>query len=258
MPPTRHEILETLRSALEPLEHVHAMWLAGSSAMGASDELSDIDMILDVADGRHGDTFAAAEAALESLGRIAIRLEVPEPAWHGHSQRFYRLEGCPEHLMVDLVIMQRSSTAPRFSEREIHGQPVIMFDKLGVVVTTEVDRASHRQAMRARIAAQRTRFHLLRHLAVKEITRGNEVDAMFRYHSFVLMPLIAVLRTRYAPMFHDFAPRYLKRDLPPDVYARLMRLLFVTDVRDLAARMDEAIAWAEHELGTIDIDAIPL
>jgi predicted nucleotidyltransferase len=253
---TREHIIAALRQALEPLDHVNAMWLAGSAATGGLDELSDIDAVLDVADGRHGDAFAAAEAALEALAPIAHRLALPEPTWHGHSQRLYRLEGCPEHLMIDLCVMQRSSQASRFAEAEIHGQPVILFDKLGVVETVALDRAAHREKMRVHLSALRARFHLLRHMAGKEVARGNEIDALFRYQSFVLVPLISVLRTAHAPMYHDFAPRYLKRDLPADVYQRLMRLSYVADIGDLETKLAEALAWAEDELETIDIDVI--
>lgn len=255
---TREQIIWAMRDALEPLEHVNAMWLAGSAATGSLDELSDIDAVLDVADGTHGHAFAVVEAALEALAPIAHRLELPEPTWHGHSQRLYRLGGCPEHLLIDLCVMQRGSAGARFAEREIHGQPVVLFDKLGVVCTVSVDRAVHREKMRAHLSTLRSRFALLGHMPGKEVVRGNELDALWRYHSFVLTPLISVLRARYSPLFHDFAPRYLKSHLPADVYERLMRLSYVADFSDLEARLAEALAWAEDELAAIDIDAIEL
>lgn len=255
-------IVDTLKQALEPLDYVNAMWLAGSQAMGRNDDLSDIDAVLDVADGRPEDAFAAAEAALESLAPIAHRLEIPEPTWHGHSQRIYRLEGCSEHLMIDLVIMQRGSGAPRFDELEIHGRPVIVFDKLGVVRAVPVDRDAHRRAIAKRLPNLRARFHLLRHLADKEIARQNYLDALWRYHGFVLTPLISLLRTRYAPLFHDFVPRYLKLHLPEPVYQRLQSLSFVGDADDLARKIPEAIAWAEDELAWLErdgaLDELPL
>lgn len=253
---TRQQILDAMRAALEPLEHVNAMWLGGSSAMGTGDALSDIDVQLDVADGRKLDAFNAAEAALEALSPIAHRWHVPEPAWHGHSQRIYRLRDCPEYLMVDLAIMQRNSESPRFNEREIHGEPVVIFDKLGVIKAVPLDKAAHRQAMKEYFARERTKLALVRHMPGKEIARGNELDALWRYQRMILLPLIAVLRARHAPPFYDFAPRYLARDLPPDAYARLMRLSFVAHFDDLEARVNEAIAWAEEEYDSLDIDAL--
>lgn len=247
-----------MRSALEPLEHVNAMWLAGSAAMGAQDELSDIDGGFDVADGRQLDVIATIEAVLEALSPIAHRWHLPEPTWHGHSQRAYRLRDCPEHLLVDLIIMQRNSQGPRLNEREVHGEPVVLFDKLGVIKAVPMDKTAHRQAMKRHFASAHAKFPLVSHMPGKEITRGNHLDALWRYQRIILLPLIEVLRARYAPVFYDFAPRYLQRDLPADVYARLMRLSFVADIHDLESKIAEAIAWAEEEHARLDIDALEI
>jgi len=255
---TRDQIITALGAALEPLAHINAMWLGGSRAMGTQDEWSDIDVVLDVADGRHLDAFRAVEEALAALAPIAHRVALPEPIWHGHAQRLYRLQGCPEHLMVDLVIMQRSSDAPRFDEREIHGEPVIIFDKLGVVASRPVDRVAHRAAMTAHVARHREMFVMLRHLAGKELRRGRVLDALMRYHGLLLRLLLTALRARHAPLFYDFAPRYLERDLPPDVYERVMRLAFVASPADLEAKLAEILDWAGREYDALDVDAIEL
>lgn len=255
-------LIDTIRATVEPLDYVNAMWLAGSAAFARDDHLSDIDAVLDVADGRQDDAFAAVEAGLVRLAPIAQDLHIPEPAWHGHSQRLYRLEGCPEHLMIDLVIMQRGSTGPRFNQAAIHGEPVVLFDKLGIVESVPVDADKHRAAIRSRLATVRKRFYLLRHLAGKEVERGNSLDALWRYHNYVLAPLISLLRTRHAPLFHDFAPRYLKLHLPAPVYKRLERLSYVSDFGQLDAKIAEAVAWAEEELAALAeegaIDRLPL
>lgn len=255
-------LIDAMRQAVEPLTYVNAMWLAGSAAFARGDQWSDIDAVLDVADGRHGDAFATVEKALAELAPIEHELHIPEPAWHGHSQRIYRLRGCPEYLMIDLVIMQRGSSGPRFNEAAIHGTPVVLFDKLGIVTTVAVDPEQHRDAIRQRLHVVRKRFFLLRHMPIKEVERGNSLDAIWRYHNFVLSPLISLLRTRHAPLFHDFSPRYLKLHLPAAVYQRLERLSFVADFADLPGKIAEAIAWAEEELAFLGadgaIDGLPL
>jgi predicted nucleotidyltransferase len=251
---TARAIIDTLAAALAPLDVVNAMWLGGSAATGRTDELSDVDIQIDVADGRVADAFAAAEAALAALSPIELCYPIPEPTWHGHSQRFYRLEDSPEHLLVDFCVLQRGSSAPRFLEREIHGEPVVVFDKLGIVHPVPVDRAAHRRAMRKDLSSRKARFLMFHHLPRKEIVRQNHADAVWRYFNFVLSPLIVILRARHAPLFYDFAPRYLRRDLPADVCDRLTRLHFVADVADLAAKTEEAIAWALDELRALEID----
>lgn len=65
----RDEALSAMRAALEPLDHVQAMWEAGAIAFGM------------------------VENTLRTLSPIGLKYRLPEPIWHGHSQAFYRLEG---------------------------------------------------------------------------------------------------------------------------------------------------------------------
>jgi len=253
---TSDRILSGIRDAVERLDHVNAMWLGGSVAMGAADEWSDIDVQLDVADDRVEETWSAVEAALAELSSISASWAVPEPTWHGHAQRVYQLADAPEHLMIDMVIMTRSTTAPRLDEREIHGEPVVIFDKLGVIRSTALDVEAHRDAIRRRMDTLRRHVALLSHFPAKEIERGLEVDAFWRYQMYVIRLLVDALRTRHKPVHYNFGPRYLKRDLPPDVYARLMRLAFVADLDDLARKLPEAVAWLKEETDAIDVDAL--
>src|SRR5512132_2183865 len=48
----RAQVIEVLRGALLPLPYVNAAWLGGSDAFGRSDELSDVDLQVDVDDGQ--------------------------------------------------------------------------------------------------------------------------------------------------------------------------------------------------------------
>ena len=74
----------------------------------------------------------------------------------------------------------------------------------------------------------------------------------------MLLPLIELLRTRYKPVHNSFGTRYLQRDLPPDVYQRLLRLKLVCDADDLADKIAEAIEWARQELAELDTDALEI
>jgi hypothetical protein len=87
----REQVVGVLRAALLPLPYVNAAWLGGSDAFGRSDELSDVDLQVDVDDGRVAATFGAVEAALAAASPILYRMVMPMPTWHGHAQRFYRL-----------------------------------------------------------------------------------------------------------------------------------------------------------------------
>ena len=104
----REQVIELLHGALLPLARVNAAWLGGSDAYGRADELSDVDLQVDVDDGHVAATFGAVEAALAAASPIVARLVMPMPTWHGHAQRFYRLRDTAEFTAVDVVVFQRS------------------------------------------------------------------------------------------------------------------------------------------------------
>ena len=72
----RDDIIQALRSALEPLAFVNAMWEGGAISFGRLDRYSDIDLQIDVKDGSVSRTVAIVEKALEKLSAIEKRYEV--------------------------------------------------------------------------------------------------------------------------------------------------------------------------------------
>jgi predicted nucleotidyltransferase len=129
----REQVIELLHGALLPLARVNAAWLGGSDAYGRADELSDVDLQVDVDDGHVAATFGAVEAALAAASPIVARLVMPMPTWHGHAQRFYRLRDTAEFTAVDVVVFQRSDPRRYYNQTERHGRPLVLFDRAGVV-----------------------------------------------------------------------------------------------------------------------------
>ena len=76
-----------------------AAWEMGAMSWGRFDEWSDIDLIVVVKDEHVEDAFTLVEKVLESLGGIEERFRIPEPAWHGHSQCFYKIKGASPYLL---------------------------------------------------------------------------------------------------------------------------------------------------------------
>ncbi len=240
--PDRADLIAAIRDALEPLDYVHALFEAGSTAFGRADALSDIDLTADVDEGREDEAFAVVETALSRLAPIALRLLIPTPAWHGMAQRFYHLAGTPPHLMVDLTL--RPATRPEiFAERELHGEPLVYFDKRGQVRSIACDPAKVQAEAAARLATLRIQIPLFEHLVTKELARGHPTDALGYYLGLVLRPLVELLRIRHCPARHAFGLRYLDHDLPPAELARLTPLLFIRDADDLAAKHQAAVGW---------------
>jgi predicted nucleotidyltransferase len=230
------------------MEEVRAAWLGGSDAFGTADELSDVDLSLEVEEGAVARVFAAIEEAADARGGIAACWRVPEPAWHGHSQRFYRLEDAPETLLLDVAVMERGRPGMRFLEREQHGEPVVLFDRDGTIASEALDREANAAKMRDRLEQLAARAAIFGSFPDKEARRGRALDALAFWQSMIVAPLVEVLRMRWCPERFTFGMRYLDRDLPREVHARLVELAYVRDLADLRAQAPAARAWLDAEI----------
>jgi hypothetical protein len=193
------------------------------------------------------------------LAPLEYKWIVPEPTWHGHAQRFYRLKGTRHHLFIDVVVMNHSQ-GPRFNEVERHGEPIVLFDKDGVVATAALDHEAHLKEIRGALGAISGKLALGRSLVEKEIARGNALDAIAFYQRFIIDPLVVMLRVKYLPERYDFGLRYAHLDLPEEAAGALETLCFVADSEDLAREFETASSMIEslvNELWTEE-EARPL
>ena len=243
---TRPALIAAVRGALEPRPFVHCLWEGGSTCFSRADPWSDVDLQCEVDDERVADTFAAVEAALARVAETSLCFAVPEPAWHGHSQRFYRFANAEPWLQLDLCVMKRSG-GYKFNEPEIHGAAAVFFDRSGLfgqrVVRT--DRAALEKRLRDRIAALRVRFAMFQILVEKEGWRGNAIDALHFYNGMTLAPLVELLRIKHDPLRHNWGNRYLHRTFPAADSTLLQSLMYVAAPEELPAKRAAAAAWFE-------------
>jgi hypothetical protein len=248
---SREDVLSAMRGALEPLDHVQAMWEAGAIAFDRVDEWSDIDLQVACDDGRVEDVFGTVESTLRRLSPIDLRYRLPEPTWHGHSQAFYRLEGASPFLMLDFVVM-KAGAEDKFLQPEIHGRPHVYFDKSGVVRFKPLDADAFASKLRERVEELRVLFDLFRVLVEKELNRGNVIEAAAFYQSYTLRPLIEALRILHDPTRHNFHTRYVHYDFPESDVKRLTELIFVASGEELAAKRERAEEWFNEVLSAIN------
>ncbi|HTJ41135.1 MAG TPA: nucleotidyltransferase domain-containing protein [Kofleriaceae bacterium] len=252
---TREQILEALRVAVEPL--ALAMWEGGSVARGAADAMSDIDLSIVVEDDAVAAMWGPIEAALSARSPIALAWHAPEPAWHGHAQRIYRLRDASPWLLVDVAIIKRSA-ADKFVDPEQHGVARVIFDRIGASAPRPFDANAFRDKLRAGLARAVTTFEMFESFVEKELARGRLIDAIHFWRGLAVTPLITVLSVKYRPLRFDFSPRYLDRDFPADVVRELIELHYVRDADDLRAKRPRARALFERTVAAIDLDAIDL
>jgi predicted nucleotidyltransferase len=235
----RNKIIEMLISTLEPLDFVLALWQGGSAARGYVDEWSDIDIQVIVQDNRVQETFNVVETALKTISDIRFQYRMPEPTWHGHSQCFYQLAEVSPFLIVDFVVTKLSNPS-RFLEEERHGKAVIGFDKANLLLLPPLNRIEHFAKMQERFTLLKSQFDFWQVFVKKEINRRRLAEAIARYHAYTLQPVIELLGMVYRPYQYDFGFRYINRDFPTDVVARVEPLFCVKDLADLAEKQQLA------------------
>lgn len=233
-----------LRDALTPalMEHasVLAAWEGGSAAFGNEDELSDLDLQLRVVDGATEDVAEAILLWLEENLPVAARFTLPPPTWHGVWQTIYRFEAAPETFMLDLCIIEASQEW-RFTDRERHGEPVVIFDRGGMPETTDLDAALQHEKIQAHLERTDAHFETLHPLVKKSIKRGSVGEAFWFYHRILLPEVISAARCLHCPECFDFGGRYLRRDLPQEVAEKLERLMMPGSLEELSDCYQQAV-----------------
>ena len=86
-------------------------------------------------------------------------------------------------------------------------------------------------------------FDLFQFLTLKEINRGNDLEAISFYYRFTLNPLVEVLRIKHTPARYNFHTRHIHYDLLEDILSDLRELFFVNDLGDLSVKRERAERW---------------
>src|SRR6058998_1579962 len=214
--------------------------------------MSDIDLYIVVDDAAAVvETFLVVEKTLTALSPIRIKHEVSWSATSGIYQKFYRLEGTSEFLLVDLAVMTLSAP-DKFLVREIHGEAVLLFNKEASVRIPPLDTEAFVRGLLERRRRLAERMELFGPFVPKELHRHNWLEALEFYRGIVLRSLIEALRMRHGPLHFDFRMRYVYRELPPEILRRVEHLAFVKDSDDLAAKYPQAIAWFREAIDAVD------
>jgi hypothetical protein len=251
----RDDITRILTVELKPLDSVYALWEGGAIGFDRVDEWSDLDLRMDIMDGQAQVVYRAAERALTSLSPIEIRYEVPKPTWHGHEQVFYRLDNTSRFLLIDLVAINHSSPN-KYLEVELHGPMKVYFDKAEVVKPVHLEVKSWAQAIGQRLETLQKTYALFQVEVIKELNRGNAIDALTYYHNVTLRPLIEVLRMKYKPQHYTYHTRYTYHDLPSEVTSRLEPLVFVLGAEDMRLKQAQAVEWFNQLASDINLDGL--
>jgi hypothetical protein len=248
---TRELVIQTLVNALEPLNYVHAFYEGGAAAFNRIDEWSDLDLYLVVDDEKANETFVEVEKTLKSLSPIKQKIDLPQTAWQGVSQAFYRLKDADDFLIIDLCVLKLTSPE-KFLEPKTHGDVVFYFNKSGKVKPPQLDQEALVRKVHERLERLQARCDMFNNFVQKEINRGHLLEAIDLYHGLTLATLVEALRIKHNPIHYNFRMEYVHYELPSEVIEKLERLFFVKNAKDLKEKYSEASAWFCKTLKEID------
>jgi hypothetical protein len=254
---TRERVLEALKARLEPLDFIYSLYEGGAAAWHRADEWSDIDLGLALAEGRLEDAFAAVTAALEGLAPVDLVYDVPNPP--ATAQKLYHVRGSSPFLVIDLCFDFQDPAKPvdEAIERDVHGDIICHFDKVSSPRYGRSDQEALAGRLRKRLAAMPAQFRLFQTMPLKELNRGNWVEAIVFYNNATLRLLVELLGIKYRPWQAGFHTRYIYYDFPAGVVRRLEHLYFVPRPEGLRERCDEAEAWFFELHASIDPALLP-
>jgi predicted nucleotidyltransferase len=229
-----HTIVDELTEVMEQDEAVHAMWIAGSVAEGHNDELSDIDVWLDIDDGQDEAVFGSIEKFLLSKGKLGINFG--EGATPPFSHKVYHLAHMNPNHFIEINLHSHSHQFGLFdSLRKIK----VLFDKDGSTKFKPFDKASYDKMLQERKQFLIEKIALGEQSVRKEITRQQFMDALHNYQFWLVEPVVELARIKYAPLKITYGLKHGSRDLPKDTVKEIKSLYIIRSLDDLSYKIEE-------------------
>jgi predicted nucleotidyltransferase len=247
---TREEIKEELKSLLEKDKKIIAAWEGGSAATGFLDDYSDLDLAIVCEDDAVEAVFKKLEKHIEKNFGIEKRYRMPEPAWHGFSQCFYKVGNVPELYYLDIAVIKRS-IPDKFTERDRHGDSIVWFEKEKMIDPAPTPKE--------KVIEKGKKF--FRHIAdsdflmqielKKALARKNFTEAFQSYYRLIGANLGILLNLKYRPCKVDFGMRYAYRDFPKkevDLLTDSYKIGSIEDIEKKSKKVLKRIAELKKEL----------
>ena len=235
---TREQIIEHIKENLQDNPNVFAFWLEGADVHNTVDEYSDIDIWLDVKDDHEEIILKELEKILSQIAPLDFSHEVDHP--HPKiRQKFFHLKDTPKFLIIDVCI-QRHSREFWYTEGYKDEKAKIIFDKDNVIEFRDLDKNKLQKDLEDRTQELKKTFTFFQAWIEKEINRQNFLEAMWYYDSFIMEPLVELLRIKYEPTKKDFYLKHITKDLPADVVEQLNDLCKLNSLEEISQKSQKA------------------
>ncbi len=220
----KNKIIETLKTQLQHLDYVHAMWLEGSLAEKDNDEYSDLDIWLSVDDDMLRSVFDDVEKALETITQIDFKFELKPSGELGHN--VYHLAGMSEFLTLDINTQKFSRDVVLREEIDLYE---IIFDKTGIIRTMPRESINFKKDEEL---AELIKFIDYTALSVKKnALRGKKMESREYYRSILVHVLEYLRKKSGISEKADFGFKHCYKDIPKDEVTKL-ETFYYADVDD--------------------------
>ncbi len=227
------KIIDELKEILEQDATIHAMWIAGSVAEGYADDLSDVDLWIDIDDGKDKEVYGLIEKFLHSKGSLDVNFS--EDMSPPYSHRVYHLAHMDPYHFIEVTLHYHSH---KYEFIEGVRMIKVLFDKDNTVKFKPLDKASHDKMLEDRKKFLIEKIKIGKLSVEKEITRGQFMDALHNYQFWLVEPIIELARIKHAPLKVSYGLKHGSRDLPKDTVAEIESLYLISSLEDLRNKVD--------------------
>lgn len=222
------QIIDDLKNALEQEPTIYAMWLAGSVAEGYSDELSDVDVYLDIEDGHDKAIFSSIKKFLNTKSKLDIVFS--EGVTPPYSHCVYHLAGMSPYHFIEITLHTHSNKIGLFdSLRTIK----VLFDKNGTTNFKPFDEPSYDKMLQERKQFLLEKIEFGERLFTKESTRRHFLEALHNYQFWLVEPIIELARIKHTPLKITYGLKHGTRDLPEETVKEIESLCIIKSLEDL-------------------------
>ncbi len=236
------QYLDDLVKMLKDQTFVHAAWIEGSLGGGHNDELSDIDLWVDVDDNFEKTTYDLIDKFLvDKGGELDIRLEGQlHPPQLRH--KTYRLKKSSRFDILEVNLRSHSS-----DDVFIEGVKKfkVLFDKDRTIKTKPFNKLQHSEELSERKIFLKAEIRLGEILTEKEIIRGHFPEALLMYHHFIADSVVELARIRHTPNKISYGLKDMSRDFPKVQVKELESLYQINNLGAIKDKILEANRLAE-------------
>ncbi len=227
-------IADELKELLEANPNTHAMWIAGSIAEGFADELSDVDLWVDIKAGKDKELFDLIEKFLESKGELDVKLgrSLEPPFTH----RVYHLAGTNPYHFIEFTLHTHSD---QYDPTEGSRKLKVLFDKDGTTETRSPDSEKSDEEIQDRKQSLIDKIEVGYISVEKEIIRGQFMDAMHNYEFWLITPVIELARIKHSPLKTSYGLKHGSRDLPEETTDEIQSLYTIKSLDDFRNKIEE-------------------